>query len=119
MPFFTQLDRRAEITGSRDPLGVQAIWSELGRRIVGNLTTVSNSVLDFMVLLLGHELIERTRQQDEADTAYRDRFLRWEQLAAYARVAVNEERGVRGSERVTARLRAAQESAIRVCHEWR
>lgn len=102
-PFLTQLDSRAAIKGSRDPLGVQAIWSRLGRRVVGNLTTVSNSVRDFTVLLLGYYFAERVADEGgtEGDLAT---FLKWEQLAAYARAHVNEERGFRGTERVVARL---------------
>jgi len=42
----TDLDSRAAVKGSRDPLGIQAIWTRLGRHVVGNLTTVSNSVRD-------------------------------------------------------------------------
>lgn len=58
-PFLTKLDSRAAIKGSRDPLGVQQIWTRLGRQVVGNLTTVSNSVPDFTVLLLGYYFVER------------------------------------------------------------
>jgi len=61
-PFLTQLDSRASIKGSRDPLGVQAIWSRFGRHVAGNLTTVSNSLADFTVLLLGHYLAERVAE---------------------------------------------------------
>ena len=42
-PFLTDLDSRAAIKGSRDPIGVQPIWARLGREVVGNLTTVSTS----------------------------------------------------------------------------
>jgi hypothetical protein len=50
-PFLTDLDSRAAVKGSRDPLGIQPIWTRLGRHVVGNLTTVSNSVRDFTTLL--------------------------------------------------------------------
>jgi hypothetical protein len=102
-PFLTQLDSRAAIKGSRDPLGVQALWSRFGRHLVGNLTTVSNSVRDFTVLLLGYYFAERVADEGgtQGDLAT---FLKWEQLAAYARARVNKERGFRGTERVVARL---------------
>jgi hypothetical protein len=102
-PFLTQLDSRAAIKGSRDPLGVQSIWSRLGRRVVGNLTTVSSSVRDFTVLLLGYYFAERVADEGgtEGDVAT---FLKWEQLAAYARALRNGERGFRGTDRVVARL---------------
>ena len=53
-PFLTDLDSRAAVKGSRDPLGIQQIWTGLGRNVIGNLTTVSNSVRDFTTLLLGY-----------------------------------------------------------------
>ncbi|MFZ6183942.1 hypothetical protein [Nannocystis pusilla] len=65
-PFLTQLDSRAAIKGSRDPLGVQSIWSRLGHRVVANLTTVSNSVRDFTVLLLGYYFAERVADEGGA-----------------------------------------------------
>lgn len=102
-PFLTQLDSRAAIKGSRDPLGVQAIWSRFGRHVVGNLTTVSTSVRDFTVLILGYYFAERVADDGgtEGDLAT---FLKWEQLAAYARASVNKERGFRGTDRVFSRL---------------
>jgi len=80
-PFLTELDSRAAIKGSRDPLGVQQIWTRLGRQVVGNLTTVSNSVRDFTVLLLGYYFVERVADEvgQDADLAT---FLKWEQLVA-------------------------------------
>jgi len=102
-PFLTDLDSRAAIKGSRDPLGVQPIWSRLGRRVVANLTTVSNSVRDFTVLLLGYYFAERVAQGGGTDGDL-STFLKWEQLAAYARAHVNGERGFRGTERVWKRL---------------
>jgi hypothetical protein len=102
-PFLTQLDSRAAIKGSRDPLGVQAIWSRFGRHVVGNLTTVSNSVRDFTVLLLGYYFAERVADEGGSDGDLAT-FLKWEQLAAYARASVNGDRGFRGTERVLSRL---------------
>lgn len=37
-PFLTELDSRAQVKGSVDPLGAMAIWTHLGRRVVGHLT---------------------------------------------------------------------------------
>lgn len=102
-PFLTQLDSRAAIKGSRDPLGVQAIWARMGRSVVTNLTTVSNSARDFTVLILGYYFAERVAE--EGGTAGElVTFLKWEQLAGYARAHVNKERGFRGTERVAKRL---------------
>ena len=62
-PFLTDLDSRAAVKGSRDPLGVQAIWTRLGRHVVGNLTTVSTSLRDFTTLLLGYHFAERVAEE--------------------------------------------------------
>ena len=51
--FLTELDPRAKIRGSRDPLGIQAIWAGLGQEVIGNLTTVTDSVRGFTTLLVG------------------------------------------------------------------
>jgi hypothetical protein len=40
-PFLTDIDAQAAIKGSRGPLGIQPMWTRLGRRVVGNLTTVT------------------------------------------------------------------------------
>jgi hypothetical protein len=49
---FSSFDDRARPRGSRDPLGAEATWSFLGRKIVGNLTTVTANLDNFMVALL-------------------------------------------------------------------
>lgn len=102
MTFLTDLDSRAAVKGSRDPLGIQPIWSRLGRDVIGNLSTVSGSVPDYAVLLLGFHYIEaiaETRGSGEDVST----FLKWEQLAAYARGYSNDFQ-FRGSERVSRRL---------------
>ncbi len=102
-PFFTDIDSRAAIKGSRDPLGAQPIWVHFGRQVIGNLTTVSSSSRDFAILLLGYYFVERLREEGcgEGDVAT---FLKWEQLANYVRAFKNGVSGFRGTERVTARL---------------
>lgn len=106
-PFLTSLDSRAAVKGSRDPLGVQPIWSRLGRQVIGNLTTVTNSVRDFTVLLLGHYFVELLADT-EGTGGDLGTFLKWEQLAAYARSHVGKEGGFRGVERVERRLREGE-----------
>lgn len=99
--FLTLEDPRAKIQGSRDPLGVQPVWSGFGRHLVSNLTTVSNSVRGFTVLLLGRyfgELLIGDGRGEEHDAL--PIFLRTEQLCAYARFVVNEAEDTRGIERV-------------------
>jgi hypothetical protein len=98
VPFLTDLDPQAAIKGSRDPLGIQPIWTRLGRRVVGNLTTVSTSVRDFTTTILGYYFAERVANEEDgaSDLAV---FLQWEQLAAYARGGINKDWEFRGTER--------------------
>ncbi len=97
-PFLTEIDTRAAVKGSRDPLGVQAIWTRLGRHVVGNVTTVSTSVRDFTVTMLGYYFAERAAEEGNADGDL-GVFLRWEQLAAYARGGGNTDWEFRGTDR--------------------
>lgn len=101
-PFLTDLDSRAEVRGSVDPLGAMSIWTRMGRRVVGNLTTVSSSVRDFKTLVLGFGLLEDVRRKNgpEVDTEELAVFLRWEQLAAYTRGYLNNDFEFRGIRRV-------------------
>ncbi len=99
IPFLTDPDSRAAVKGSRDPLGIQQIWTRLGRHVVGNLTTVSNSVRDFTTLLLGYYFAEQLAD-DLGPGSELATFLKWEQLAAYARASVNNDFIFRGTERV-------------------
>lgn len=103
IPFLTDLDSRAAVKGSRDPLGIQQIWTRVGRNVVGNLTTVSNSVRDFTTLLLGYYFAERLANELGPGTELAT-FLKWEQLAAYARAAANRDYAFRGTERVRKNL---------------
>lgn len=102
-PFLTAVDPRGAVRGSRDPLGLQGIWTHFGRHVVGNLTTVSTSVRDFTISLLGFHLVERVIESgsDESDLPI---FIRWEQLAAYARASVNGEKEFRGTTRARRNL---------------
>jgi len=91
VPFLTDLDPQAAIKGSRDPLGLQTIWARLGRHVVGNLTTVNRSARDFTTLVPGYYFAERIANEagGDGDLAV---FLRWEQLAAYARGEIKAQR---------------------------
>src|SRR5438094_6701230 len=105
-PFLTDLDSRAAVKGSRDPLGIQQIWTRLGRHVVGNLTTVSDSVRDFTTMLLGYYFAARLADELGPGTEL-GTFLKWEQLAAYARGAANEDWAFRGTERAGRNLSAS------------
>ena len=102
MPFLTLEDPNAKIRGSRDPLGVQPVWSAFGRHVVTNLTTVSTSVRGFTTLLLGRyfaaDLVDRgmAAREDALNI-----FLRMEQVCAYAQyVGQGVDDDIRGIERV-------------------
>lgn len=105
MPFLTDVDERAQVKGSRDPLGLVPIWSRVGREVVGNLSTVTSSVRGFTSLLLGLHFAEEILEIDrEAGQSRLEIFLKFEQLAGYARVKLNGDRAVRGLRRVQARM---------------
>ena len=88
MAFISLLDDRARPKGSRDPLGFELIWTYFGRKVVGNLTTITSSLENFTVALLGfhwaNELVEQADTQNRQDSVQKY-FLRYEQLAAYLR----------------------------------
>eukprot|EP01047_Picozoa_sp_COSAG01_P028050 COSAG01_NODE_1872_length_9006_cov_523.219153_3_plen_445_part_00 len=90
--FITLEDPRAKVQGSRDPLGVQPIWSLFGREVVCNLTTVSRAVRGFTVTMLGRyfaeQLIASGRAANEDAIPV---FLRCEQASAYARYISGEQ----------------------------
>src|SRR5438034_1462603 len=119
VPFLTDIDPQAAVKGSRVPLGLQTIWARLGRHVVGNLTTVSTSVRDFTTVVLGHDFAERVAGEAGGD-GDRAVFLRWEQLAAYARGEINGDWAFRGVERVKrnlqdrARIRLGMDSTAQI-----
>ena len=113
MPFLTKTDSNAVVKGSRDPLGVQALWTSFGRCIVGNLTTVSTNLRDFTATILGYSFIEHM----EGESNEVELFLRWEQWAAYCRVHQFGQVPVRGIERVNERLRNSKPIVISASRE--
>lgn len=82
------MDERSRPKGSRDPLGIEAIWSHMGRKVVGNLTTVTSNLDNFMVGLLCCTYASARSDQLEQIQA---NYLRAEQLAAYLRLAAGNE----------------------------
>lgn len=108
--FLTLEDPRARVKGSRDPLGVQPIWSAFGRHIVANLTTVTDSLRGFTVLLLGRYVGERLHREGRiSEEEIVDVFLRTEQVCGYVRcLALGDDAGsegrILGIERVRRRI---------------
>ncbi|MER7165770.1 hypothetical protein ABT336_06770 [Micromonospora sp. NPDC000207] len=102
--FLTDVDPRARVKGSRDGLGAQAAWSAAGRPLIGNLTTVTDSLAGFTTLLVGLRLAELAGA-DESESPT-DAFLIWEQMAAYVR-HLRGHRGFFGRQRIAARAAKA------------
>lgn len=98
---FSLLDDRARPKGSRDALGAEAIWSHLGRKVVGNLTTVTSNLDNFMVALLCCHYAHDGGQDRQSDETVQDRYMRMEQVAAYLRLASKTSTGFLGITRAT------------------
>ena len=113
MPFLTLEDPRAQIKGSRDPLGTVPIWSHFGRKLVTNLTVAANSVRGFSIALLGRYFGERLVQEDRIPAAGAlPLFLCMEEIGAYVRRVGSEvQDDIRGIERVNARIAENPRSA--------
>lgn len=102
LPFLTDLDSRAAIKGTRDALGIQQIWTRMGRHVVGNLSTVSSSTRDFTTTMLGYHFAEVIAKDDPGSEL--QTFLKWEQLVGYIRVHMNGDGALRGIDRVKKNL---------------
>ncbi len=106
MTFLSLLDDRARPKGSRDPLGFEMVWTHFGRRVVGNLTTITSSWRIFSVGLLGfHWCNQLCRDAHPVDKqrVLQEHFLRYEQLAAYLRSSAGDHE-IMGITRVRKRL---------------
>lgn len=90
MAFLSEWDDRARPKGSRDPLGFEMVWSHYGRKVIGNLTTVTGSLENFSVALLGFYWANELNPTSvgtakERSKRIKETFLRYEQLAGYLR----------------------------------
>ena len=84
--FITKEDPRSAVKGSLDPLGMQLIWSNLGRHLIANLTTQSNSARGFTILVLGRYIAQRLIEDRKInEDKVVDVFLCFEQISAYVR----------------------------------
>lgn len=104
--FLSLLDERARPKGSRDPLGFEVVWTHFGRRLVGNLTTVTSSWRTFAVGLLGFHWCNqlcRGAPPTERQRLVQEYFIRYEQLTAYLRARAGDE-DILGITRVRKRL---------------
>ncbi|MCC5888902.1 MAG: hypothetical protein JJT88_20890 [Gammaproteobacteria bacterium] len=106
MAVLSLLDDRARPKGSRDPLGFEMVWTHFGRKVVGNLTTITSSWRIFSVGLLGfHWCNQLCRDAHPVDKQLilQQHFLRYEQLAAYLRSSADDNE-IMGITRVRKRL---------------
>ena len=107
MAFISLMDDRAKPKGSRDPLGFELVWTYFGRKVIGNLTTITSSMDNFAVALLGfyfaNDLVVKIDNEKERHRQIRELFLRYEQLAGYVRYYGNAT-DIMGITRITQRV---------------
>ena len=90
MAFLSEWDDREKPKGSRDPLGFELVWSHYGRKVIGNLRTVTGSLENFSVALLGFYWANELNATSvgtakERSQRIKETFLCYEQLAGYLR----------------------------------
>ena len=107
MAFLSLLDDRARPKGSRDPLGFELIWSYFGRKVIGNLTTITSSMDNFSVAVLGfywaNKLVQKDIEESVRQKKVREVFLRYEQLTGYIRY-YSDASDIMGITRIKSRL---------------
>ena len=94
MALISLLDDRARPKGTRDPLGFEMVWAHFGRKVVGNLTTITRSWRIFAVGLLGFHWVNqicRDEHPKNKQLLLQEHFVRYEQLAAYLRFKSGDE----------------------------
>jgi len=113
MPFLTALAPQAKVRGSRDPLGLLPIWSAVGRRLIGNVTTVSGDLRGWTLLVVTVGIVERLAREGHIEARALDQvrpaFFRAEQLLGYACELNQVQATPRGVTGIRRRLREAQE----------
>lgn len=116
MFFLTAVDtERLNIRGSRDPLGFVPVWGDFGRKVVENLTTASDSARGFTTLLLGLHFAERVAAGESDREAVRlAAFLKFEQLAGFARFVRNGDGAMAGITQIRKRLAEGEGRRIRI-----
>jgi len=106
MAFLSLLDDRAKPKGSRDPLGFELVWTHYGRQVIGNLTTITSSLNNFAVAILGFRWaneLHANLPKAERQARTRKTFLCYEQLAGYLRYLANDKE-IMGITRVSKRM---------------
>ncbi len=109
VPFLTEVDPDMRLKGSVDPLGLEPVWVFFGRRVVSNLTTVTDSLRGFTTVMLGLYLAEKLVDELGWDEAERlEVFLGAEVLAAFSREVVDADAAGRVLGRLRVRRRLQQ-----------
>ncbi len=106
MVFLSLLDERLKPKGSRDPLGFEQVWTKYGREVVGNLTTITNSLENFASALLGFHWANELNlglNENDKHKLISSTFLKYEQLSAYLRYKGNSN-SIMGITRVKGRV---------------
>lgn len=111
MYFITEKDQNYTIKGSRDPLGFQVIWQAAGRKLIPNLSTVSNNLIDFQILCLAHTI---KKEFKIADANFESFFIRFEQMMAYTRHYKDKSEGFNGVDKVRKTIASNEELKISV-----
>lgn len=97
MYYITEKDPNYSIKGSRDPLGLQVIWQNAGRKLIPYLSTVSGSIKDFQIICLACAL---KKELQIPDRQFEPFFLRFEQMMDYTRYILAPGEGFSGVEKV-------------------
>lgn len=81
-----------------DPLGFQNIWTYFGLKVIPHITTVSNELRNFYVLLLGYHLVSKYldnrpdlkyfKSQKKTINAFDGLIITFEQLFVYSVIAI-------------------------------
>ena len=106
MAFLSLLDDRAKPKGSRDPLGFELVWTYFGRQVIGNLTTITSSLNNFAVAILGFHWaneLHAALPHSEKQVRVRETFLCYEQLTGYLRFLADDKE-IMGITRVSKRM---------------
>ena len=91
--FISLQDPRQRPKGTRDPLGFEQIWTLYGREVVSGLTTITNSLDNFIVALLGFYLSGINEIDNDEKMM---NFIRYEQTVAYLRLHINRSQNILG-----------------------
>ncbi len=104
--FLSELDEGLSRTSSRDPLGLEVLWTAFGRRLIPHLSTVSLGATNFAVLLVLLDAAQRYGdQRRDGGLGFADLMVAVDSLQVYA---VLEAPTARTTSRLLGRQRAAR-----------